>query len=233
MRAGFALVLAWAAVAPVPGLAAPDQEPPSVTVTGSATATGRPDTAEISAGVVTQGPAAAAALARNTAAMEQVLKVVAGLGIADRDVQTSGITVAPQHAQPQPGRREAPSIVGYEVSNRVRIRLRDLAQLGRLVDALVSQGANMLYGIDLSIADPLPLLQQARARAVADARQKAEVYASAAGVKLGRVLYIRDASVTPPRPMGRTLPAGLLAAAPIAPGEEELMVMVSVTYAIE
>ncbi len=230
--AATAMLLVSVGIVTAPRPVAADQEPPSVTVTGSATAAGRPDIAEITTGVITQAPAAAAALARNNAAMEQVLKVASGLGIAARDVQTSGVVIAPQRAQPQPNRTGQPTIVGYEVSNRVRIRVRDLAQVGPLLDALVTQGANTLHGIELSIADPAPLLQQARARAIADARQKAEAYAGAAGVKLGRVLYIRDATVGPPRPMARAGTVAM-AAVPIAPGEQELEVSVSVTYAIE
>ena len=225
IRAGLlALLLAG------PASAAGAEEPRAVTVMGAATAAARPDTAEVTAGVVAQAPTAAQALANNSAAMEQVLRTVAGLGIADRDVQTTGIAVTPQRAQPQPGRQQPPDIVGYEVSNQVRIRIRDLGILGRLLDALVAQGANTLHGIAFSIADPAPLLQQARARAIADARQKAEAYAGAAGVKLGRVLFIRDATPGPPRPMPRVMAA---AAMPVAPGEQELEVSVSVTYAIE
>lgn len=231
MRPGIAAILAMIGLlGPAAATAAANQEPPSVTVMGSASAGARPDTAEVTAGVVTQAPGAAAALARNSAAMEQVLKSVAALGIADRDVRTTGIHVVPQRAQPQPGQQVPPDIVGYQVANQVRIRVRDIALLGRLLDALVGQGANMLHGIEFAIADPAPLLQQARARAIADARQKAEVYAAAAGVKLGRVLFIRDATPGPPRPMPRVMAAQ---AVPIAPGEQELEVSVSVTYAIE
>lgn len=229
-RIALALVLATTGLLGQCAAAAADREPPSVTVMGAATAAARPDTAEVTAGVVTQAPAAAAALAGNSAAMERVLKVASGLGVADRDVQTTGIHVAPQRAQPQPGRRQPPDIVGYEVSNQVRIRVRDLALLGRLLDALVGQGANVLHGVQFSIADPTPMLQQARARAIADAREKALAYAGAAGVKLGRVLYIRDATPGPPRPMARVMAAQ---AVPIAPGEQELEVSVSVTWAIE
>jgi uncharacterized protein len=206
---------------------------PSITVTGTAAVSARPDMAEVTAGVVTQASTAAQALAENSATMEKVLKAVAGLGIAERDVQTTGINVSPQRAQPRPGSPQpAGTIVGYEVSNQVRIRVRDFTLLGRLLDAVVGQGANALGGVSFSIADPNPLLQQARGRAIADAEQKARAYAAAAGVKMGRVLFIRDATGGPPRPISaRVMMAA--AAVPVSPGEQELDVSVSVTYAIE
>src|SRR5262245_51017899 len=95
----------------------PPPEPPSITVVGTGTASARPDAAEVTAGVVTQAATAAQALAQNSAAMDKVLKAVAALGIADRDVQTANFNVVPQRRQ---GRQESqpPEIVGYEVSNQ-------------------------------------------------------------------------------------------------------------------
>ena len=215
----------------VPAVA--QQEPaPSVTVMGTASVSAKPDMAAVTAGVVTQAPRATDALAESTVVMQRILKVVSDLGIPDRDVQTESVRVVPVRPQPQPGRATPPDIVAYEVSNRVHVTVRDLALLGRLLDALVAQGANTLGGISFSIAEPGPLLQQARAAAIADARKKAEVYATAAGVKLGRVLFIRDQTAAPPRPM---VASRMVAAAPvpIAPGEQDIEASVSVTYALE
>jgi uncharacterized protein YggE len=211
---------------------APGEEPaPSITVIGSAAASGPADTAEVNAGVVTQAATAAQALGQNSAAMEQVLKALTALGIADRDIHTTNVGIVPLRAPSQSGRQQPSPVVGYEVTNQVRVRVRNLAGLGRLLDTLVSQGANALGGIAFSIADPAPLLEQARTKAIADARQKAQVYAAAAGVKLGRVIFIRDTTPGLPRPM--TTRAMASAGVPIAPGEQELEVSVSVTYALE
>jgi uncharacterized protein YggE len=206
---------------------------PSISVTGSGAVSGRPDTTEVTAGVITQATTAARALAQNSAVVEKVLKAVVTLGIAEKDIQTSSVNVVPQRRQ---GRQEAypPDIVGYEVSNQLRVKVRDLAILGRLLDELVSQGANNLGGIRFSVAEPAPLLDQARAKAVADARRKAEVYATAAGVKLGRVLSIRESAAVVPRFEGfqamRTIAPS---AVPVAPGEQEFEASVGITYAIE
>jgi len=218
-------------LAPVSSVGAEDTAP-SITVTGTAAVSARPDMAEVTTGVVTQAATAAQALAENSTTMERVLKAIAALGIAERDVQTTGINVSPQRAQPRPGSSQpAGTIVGYEVTNQVRIKVRDFAVLGRLLDAVVGQGANALGGVSFSIADPNPLLLQARGRAIADAEQKARAYAAAAGVKMGRVLFIRDATAGPPRPIAARVM--MAPAVPVSPGEQELDVSVSVTYAIE
>jgi uncharacterized protein len=206
--------------------------PPAISVTGSGTASGRPDTAEITTGVITQAPTAGKALAQNNAVTEKVLKATRALGIAEKDVQTSSINVVPQRRQ---GRQESypPDITGYEVSNQLRVKVRDLAILGRLLDELVAQGANNLGGVQFSVAEPAPLLDQARAKAVADARRKAEVYATTAGVKLGRVLSIRESTAILPRPEGFQMRAMAASAVPVAPGEQEFQASVDITYAIE
>lgn len=216
------------------GAAHAQQDPPSITVTGSASVSAPPDTAEVTAGVVSQGATAAQALSLNNVAMDQVLRAITGLGIADRDVRTTGVSVNPQRAQPQPNRPQTlPAIVGYEVSNQVHVKVRRLADLGRVLDVLVGQGANALGGLSFSIADPAPLLQQARQRAVADAQQKAQVFAQAAGVKLGRVIYIRDTPMGGPRPVMAMRQMASAGAVPIAAGEQEIEASVSITYGIE
>lgn len=206
-------------------------EPPSITVVGSGTAAARPDTAEVSAGVVTQAGTAAQALAQNNAAMEKVIQAVKAMGIADKDIQTTNVSVVPQRRQ---GRQEPqpPDIVGYEVSNQVRIKVRDLGALGRLLDALVGQGANVLGGISLSVDDPAPVLDQARTKAMADARRKAEVYSKAAGMTLGPVLSIREGAAPVPR-FGVEMPRMMAASpVPVAPGEQEFQASITVTYAL-
>jgi uncharacterized protein YggE len=222
------------------GHSARAQEPPrppgmpplesSITVIGIGTVSARPDTAEISAGVVTQGATAAQALAANSAAMEKVLKAAADIGVPERDIQTANVNVAPLRRQ---GRQEPQpqEITGYEATNQLRVKIRDLALLGRLLDALLAQGANVLGGISFAVADPAPLLDQARAKAMADARRKAEVYATAGNVALGRLLSVSE---SPTAGVPRFESPRLMAASavPIAPGEHDLTVTITVRYAI-
>ena len=232
MKSVIAVALVLAVVLATDAVSSEQEPAPSITVVGSATASAAPDIAEVTAGVVTQATTAAQALSQNSATMDRVLKAVAALGIAERDVRTAGVNVVPQRAQPPQGRQPAPtSIVGYEVSNQVHVRVRNVAMLGGLLDTLVSQGANALGGVAFSIADPSPLLMDARARAITDARRKAEAYTAAAGVKLGRILFIRDSTPGIPRPMAARMMAS--PGVPVAPGEQEMEVSVSVTYGLD
>ena len=203
---------------------------PSITVVGSGTASARPDSAEITTGVVTQSTTAAQALAQNSASMDKVQKAAAALGIAEKDIQTANISVAPQWRQARPDGQPS-EIIGYVVSNQIRVKVRDLVVLGRLLDELVSQGANAVGSIHFSVADPAPVLDQARQKAMADARRKADVYANAAGVKLGHVLSISESAPGLPRFEGQRVLAS--SAVPVAPGEQEFQASVSITYAIE
>jgi uncharacterized protein YggE len=231
MRGPIVVALTTCVLLAAASMAWGEEPAPSITVIGSGAASGPADTAEVNAGVVTQAATASQAMSQNSAAMEQVLKALTALGIADRDIHTTTVSIVPVRAPPQTGRPQPSPVVGYEVTNQVRVRVRKLADLGRLLDTLVSRGANALGGIGFSIADPAPLLEQARTKAIADARQKAQVYAAAAGVKLGRVIFIRDTTPGLPRPMAARMMSS--AAVPIAPGEQELEVSVSVTYALE
>jgi uncharacterized protein YggE len=231
MRRFFAVALIAAGFLAAAPLVSAEEPAPSITVVGSGSVSGVPDTAEVTAGVVTQAATASQAMSQNSATMEKVLKALTALGIADRDIHTTNVSIVPQRASTQPSRPAPSPVIGYEVTNQVRVRVRNLSSLGRLLDTLVSQGANALGGIGFSIADPAPLLEQARSKAIADARQKAQVYATAAGVKVGRVIFIRDTSAGPPRPMAGRMMA--MAATPVAPGEQEVEVSVSVTYALE
>jgi uncharacterized protein len=204
----------------------------SITVAGSGTAFARPDTAEVSAGVVTQAATAAQALAENSAGMDKVLKAVAALGIPDKDVQTTNVSVTPQQRQGRP-EAQPPAIVGYEASNQVRVKVRDIRQVGRVLDTLVGQGANVLGGVSFSVGDPAPVLDQARTKAIADARRKAEVYTQAAGLTLGPVQSIRESTPGVPRFAGEMPRAMAMSAVPVAPGEQEFQASVTVTYTLK
>jgi uncharacterized protein len=126
-------------------------------------------------------------------------------------------------------------MIGYQAGNDVRVRVRDLNRLGVLLDALVTAGSNQLQGISFAIDDTTALLDQARDRAVQDARRKAERYAAAAGVQVGRVLSISEAGAEIPRPLMRMAAAemDMGSSVPIASGEQELGVSVNVVYELE
>jgi uncharacterized protein len=219
-------------VAVAPLLASPalgQTAPPAITVTGEATVSVPPDMAEIEAGVGSDAKTARDAIEANNAAMGKVLLALKGAGIAEKDFQTSQLSLQPQYA---PNRGGTSPVVGYHASNRVTVRLRDITKVGGVIDTLVGAGANDIGGINFMVSGASKLLDEAREQAIADARRKAEIYAKAAGVTLGAPLSITEEGS--PAPMQyRKLSAGIAAATPIAQGEETLSVTVNVSWAIK
>jgi uncharacterized protein YggE len=205
---------------------------PSITVVGTDHVSAKPDMAEIQVGVTTQATTAAAALKENNEAMEKVFRTLAAKNIAEKDRQTSNFSVAPRYRTSRPGEEQLQQIVAYQVSNLVHIKVRDLSALGGILDELVGGGANQVHGISFVVGEPGRYLDEARRKAMADARHKAELYAQAENVKVGRVLLIEEA--TPhPRPMAVDgMMARAAAAVPIAPGELDFHANITVTYEI-
>ena len=201
-----------------------------LTVTGSAQVEAAPDLATVTAGVETQGGMAAEALRANSAAMEGVLTALETAKVARADVQTSELSINPVLDNPQDG--SAPAVTGYQASNMVTVKVRDVATLGAIIDAVTGAGANRLYGVGFDVADPKPVLDKARQEAVADARRKAELFATAAGVKLGAVLSISEGGGG-----GGPIPvfarADMAKAAPVEAGTVSVSADVSLVYAIE
>ena len=225
------LVFAAALVVAAPA-AAQDKVPSTLSVLGDGVAAGRPDLATVSVGVVTQARTAADALAQNSKATAEVIALAKEAGIAPRDIQTAAISVQPQYSQPAPGTREPARIVGYQVRNSLSLRVRELGKLGALLDRLVTGGANQIGGISLSVAEPKPLLDQARTAAVKDAIAKAQLFAEAAGVRIVRLIAIEEAGAEPPRPLMRLAAAPARASVPIEAGEQEFRAQVNVTFEI-
>jgi uncharacterized protein YggE len=223
--------LATAAVAGIL-LAAPafaqTELPSALTVSGEATVSATPDEAQIDAGVSSEGKTAREASDTNNTAMGKILLALKAVGIDQKDIQTSQLSLQPQYA---PNRNGPSPVVGYRASNRVTIKLHDVLKVAGMIDTLVGAGANEINGIAFSVSNTSKLLDDARQRAIADAQRKAEIYAKAAGVALGAPLAISEEGTPGPMPY-RRMSAGLAAATPVAPGEETLRVTVSVSWAI-
>jgi hypothetical protein len=203
--------------------------PSAISVTGEATVSVPPDLAQVDAGVTSDAKTAREASDANNAAMAKVLSALKGAGIEEKDYQTSRLSLQPQY----PPNRTGPSpVAGYRASNRVTIRVRDVTKIANVIDTLVGAGANDIGGISFMVSQASKLLDDARTRAVADARRKAEIYAKAAGVMLGAPLSISEEG-TAPRPVFRAKIAAEMAAAPVAQGEETLAVTVNVSWAIK
>ena len=219
-----AFVIAAAALAPVAAQPVERVEK-LVTVTGEATVVAVPDNAVIRLGVSSQGKTARAASDANAKEMTAVLAAIKENGVADRDIQTTSLSLQPQYETNKPG---TPHLIGFQANNQVTVKIRDVANLPAVLDRAISAGANEMSGIEFIVSEQAKLLDKARAAAIADARRKAELYAAAAGMKVGRVMTISEEGASPPVRAYPAMRAG--AAAPIAPGEQTLRAVVTVSY---
>ncbi len=231
-RISLAIIPALAACAFFAVPARAQSEPPAmISVTGEAQVSVPPDLAQIDGGVTSEAKTAREASDANNAAMGKVLLALKGAGIEEKDYQTSRLSLQPQSSSSRPGGPSA--IVGYRASNRVTIRLRDITKVANVIDTLVGAGANDIGGINFTVSQASKLLDEARERAIADARRKAEIYARAAGVTLGAPLSITEGGAPGPILYRRAAAPMAVAGAPVAQGEETLQVTVSVSWAIK
>lgn len=234
LSASLGLLTAISAAAPSLAIEMKDL-PPSVSVTGEGHAYAKPDQAQISMGVVSDSKTAAIALKSNNEKMTNLISTLKAKGIAEKDILTSNFSVNPQYRYDNVNGQQRPTIIGYQVSNDVQVKIRNLPSLGDILDAVVTAGANNVNGISFSLAEPAGVLDQARQKAMSDAKRKADLYAAAAGVKVGRVLYITESSGTiqPPRPMMMQARAASIESVPISSGEQESTATITVVYAFE
>ena len=205
----------------------------TISVTGTGIAKARPDMASISIGVISEGESAREALDKNTAAMGRVMVEMKGQKVEPRDIQTTNFTVRPKYQHFKDGKPAA--IVGYRVVNSVRIMVRDLKMLGAILDLAVSEGSNQINGIRFSVEDAASLEDTARKEAMADARHKAELYASEGHTRLGKVLIIsEDYIATTPRPVfgGAALKAKA-SSVPVEAGEYQVQARVHVSWELK
>ena len=229
MKNRLLLGLALAVVLISPALAA-DPVPRTLSMNGHGELRTAPDVATVNAGVTTSAPTAAAALAANSSRMTGVFAALRKMGVAEKNIQTTGFNISPQYTN---GDNNNPRrLTGYQVNNEVSVRLEDVSKVGAGLDALVAAGANQMNGISFDIAAPAPLLEKARADAIADARARAETYARAAGVTLGAILSISEgAGAEPPRPLYKVM-AMSAAPTPVAAGQQSVTADVSVVWEI-
>jgi len=223
------LLLVAAAVAgvaqPRPAQSAATTTGRTITVTGNGSVTTVPDRASFQFGVTTQAATAKEAMSRNAAAASAVIAALKDAGVAASDLSTSGVSLSPVTGP------DGTQIVSYTASNTVTAGIA-LAKAGALVDAAVAAGADTVYGPGLDRSDQAALYAQALAKAVDDAKAKAEVLAQGAGVTLGAVQAIAEGGSAEPIPFAAKAAPAEGVATPIEPGTQEVDASVSVTYAI-
>ncbi len=205
----------------------------TIVVTGTGEASAAPDMAFLNLGVEAEGATAAEALRKNSAQMEATIKSLRDVGVDKRDIQTSSLNVGAKYDYSRDN--SPPRIIGYQATNAVSVKLRNLDKAGSVIDKAVGVGANRLDSISFGFADPKPLMNDARKSAVADARERAGLYADAAGVKLGSVLQISDSysQSLGPVPMMARMEATDFKSVPISIGESSMSASVTIIYAIE
>ena len=209
--------------------------PTMLTVAAEGRVERTPDVADLTAGVVTQASTASEALRLNAQRMTTVIAALKRAGVADRDIQTSGLNLNPQYLYRE---NQPPQLTGYQVINNVSVRVRDLGNMGRTIDALVAQGSNQINGPIFRLDKPDIALDEARVSAIGKARERAELYAKATGLRVGRIAQISEASamVPPPYPMPVARMESMAAkdaSTPIAPGEVEASITVNVTFELQ
>lgn len=207
-----------------------------LTLSADGTTTRTPDVAVFSAGVTTEGKTASEAMTANAAAMNRVIAALKKAGIADKDIQTSSINLNPVYGQPVVGPNGQvsgePRIVGYQASNMVTIRSRDIKGFGKVLDALVASGANQISGPSFQLSDPSAANDEARVNAMKAARARAELYARAAGLRVVRIISISEGGgYVAPQPMyAKVAMADAAAPTPISAGEVQAQVSVTVLF---
>lgn len=227
-------------VAAVPSAAGAQQSTITQTITGTrldVTATGEvtrvPDLAIISAGVVTRAATATGAIQQAAARMARVREALRQAGIADRDIQTSNINLNPEYVY---ANNQPPKLNGYSASNQLTVRFRDIASSGKILDALVAEGANQISGPNLTIDKPDAALDEARSKAVASGRARAELYARSLGMRVVKVVSVSESGGYAPPPMSPTVmmaERSQAADSKIDPGEQKLQVNVSMTFELQ
>jgi len=205
-----------------------------ITVSGSGEVNAPPDILTLSIGIEAEGRTVALARTEAAAAANRLIDSLKANGVAEKDIQTTSVNIYPQYFYSP---NEPPRITAYTASNTLSVKVRDIDRAGKVIDDGVDAAGDTarLQGIAFGVDDPAPLLKQAREKAVADARSRAEAYAAAAGVNVGDVLSIAETnqSYVPVIHYAADDIAGSEKSTPIEPGETTVSVNVNVRFAIK
>ena len=210
---------------------APTAAERTLSVSGQGNVSIRPDMAVVWLGVQTEADTAQEALEENSVQMQSVISATLEADVAEDDIQTQGIRLQPIYDQPQDGQPR--EVQGYRASNIVEVTVRDLDDLGALLDAAVAAGGNTIENIRFEVGDTDEVLAQAREAAVNNAREKAEHLASLLDAELGQVLTVSELSFTPPTPIVFEEAAADTAAVPVQPGTQSIEASVQITWQLQ
>ncbi|MGB6619916.1 MAG: SIMPL domain-containing protein [Xanthobacteraceae bacterium] len=221
--------LFFAAAIPAQAQQPPAEPPARIIVIGEGSVRVAPDYAAIGCGVTTKAKTAKEATDANSKAMAAVAVALHGAGIEQKDIQTTRFSLQPVYAPPQPNTE--PKLTGFSVSNQFRVTIRQIGNAGDILDRLIAAGATDVGSVEFLHSDTAKALDAARTAAMADAKRKGELYAQAAGLTLGGVGWItEDSAYTPPMPFAAMRKSLVMAAVPIASGEDALRVRITVGF---
>lgn len=212
---------------------APTPDEHTISVTGTGTVTLSPDIADLRLGVNVTATSVKAARATAADSMTKVIAALKGLGIADKDIQTSWVSLQPTYDY-QAG-TNPPHITGYQFSNSISVTIRDLDKVGDAIDGSLAAGATSLDGVTFRVADEAAAEAQARQSAMTEAKAKAQTLATAAGVSITGVASISETAAPTPYPInyGVAAPdAGKAVPTPVQPGSTDVTVTIAVVYLI-
>jgi uncharacterized protein YggE len=186
------LLLASTSLQPLPALAHEHAEKRTISLSAAGAVKTPPDKVDISTGVTSEAKSAREALDRNTEAMIKVVEALKAEGIDAKDIQTTNFSVNPVYDQRPLDKPAPPVVVGYRVTNQVRITLHDIKKLGGILDKIVTLGANEINSIEFGVDEPEALKDEARKLAIKNVTDNAKLYAEAAGIGLGPILSISE-----------------------------------------
>lgn len=213
---------------------APQELPGTFVIVGEAEQAGKPDIALLTIGVTRESDTASAAFRATNQAVRDMIDVVQKRGVQPRDIQTSSLSLQPRYGRPQRNSADdRATITGYVASNQISLRVRHIDGMGELLDEVLSAGSNEIRGLSFALDDRSKLLDDARVRAVQDARRKAAVFAAAADIRLGEIIHLQDDPIIQQsRAAGGRSFAESAAAVPVETGELSLRMQVRVTWRI-
>lgn len=236
-------LIALIALAPVPASAQttamttlPAASGPLLTFSLTQSVESAPDMATVGTGVQTRAMTAREAIAQNAAQMERLIAAVLKAGVARKDIQTSSVNLNAQYDYtPRPDGTTTPRFMGYEASNQISVRIRDIRKVGDTIDRMVEGGATNLNGPMFGIADDAPLLGKAREQALKVAAERAQFYAAAAGYRSARLMAITEGGgmVMPPQPVMAMVAQARDAKTAIEPGQLSTSITLTMQYLLE
>jgi uncharacterized protein len=233
------VAVALVACTPEVNVSSSGAEVSGIAVSGSGTTSVRPDLALVNLGIEVTSPTVAEARSKAATTMEALTTAVKGKGVAEADIQTQFFNIYPQYGPPSPAdlKPTAPQIIGYTVNNQVQLKVRNLDSVSTVLDSAIAAGGNSIRvnGMQFTVEKPDQFKAKAREDAVRNARERAEVLAKAAGVKVGPARSITESGGGFPQFDARSAqaPGGMGGPTPVSPGQETLEVVVNVVFEIE